>query len=40
MNDKKVEKVDSTRRVADELAQTGVPQGTVVLAKGQTLGRG
>jgi hypothetical protein len=40
VNDRKVEKVDSTRRVADELAQTGVPQGTVVLAKEQALGRG
>jgi hypothetical protein len=40
VNDRKVEKVDSTRRVADEEAQTGVPQGTDVLAKEQTLGRG
>ncbi len=40
MNDRKVEKADSTRPVADELAQTGVPQGTVVLVKEQTLGRG
>lgn len=40
VNDRKVEKVDSTQRVADELRQTGVPQGTVVLAKEQTMSRG
>jgi hypothetical protein len=35
VNDRRVEKVDSTRRVADELAQTGVPQGTVALVEEQ-----
>jgi BirA family biotin operon repressor/biotin-[acetyl-CoA-carboxylase] ligase len=32
--------VDSTNRVAAELARQGAPEGTVVLADGQTAGRG
>ena len=40
VNDRKVGKVDSTQRVADGLAQTGAPHGTVVLTTQQTLGRG
>jgi hypothetical protein len=40
VNDRRVENVDSARRVADELAQTGVPQETVALVEEQTLDRG
>ncbi len=32
--------IDSTNRVAEELAQSGAPEGTVVLADAQTAGRG
>jgi BirA family biotin operon repressor/biotin-[acetyl-CoA-carboxylase] ligase len=32
--------VDSTNRVAEELAHEGAPEGTVVMADGQTAGRG
>jgi BirA family biotin operon repressor/biotin-[acetyl-CoA-carboxylase] ligase len=32
--------LDSTNRVAEELARGGAPEGTVVLADGQTAGRG
>ncbi len=40
MNDRKVEKVDSTRRVADELAQTGVSPGDRCLGQGTDSGQG
>ncbi len=35
-----VDKVDSTQRVADEMARSGAPQGQVVLATEQVMGRG
>jgi BirA family biotin operon repressor/biotin-[acetyl-CoA-carboxylase] ligase len=34
------ETVDSTQRVARELARAGAPEGTIVVAEGQTAGRG
>jgi BirA family biotin operon repressor/biotin-[acetyl-CoA-carboxylase] ligase len=33
-------RVDSTNRIADELAERGAPEGTIVLADRQTAGRG
>ena len=32
--------VDSTNRIAEDLARGGAPEGTLVLADGQTAGRG